>query len=1681
MASLGSTMAGRAPAAILAMAAIVAIGQAEPNREGRFLSTHLDLLSAASELFPSAFSQIASEALEASSSERQVSVVDPSGEEVEEVLLAQQDEQNGFGEKLNAEARVEVDEAEEAIADLVDAMEAFGGEPPELLEEVFEPEVVAYQESAPVRGRYNGYRRRPEPQPEPEPEPFVIICKDPAYCPPPTYPSPYGHRPSYGSGLTICRDPNNCPVPGYGPPAPRPYRIRPRPSSQDHGDAPRYTSENTETTPRPLKKYGYHPIKSNPTIYRQEVMGMKEKEPMMDIDEVEEVDIENMSMEELREFIAAAEAEQEEPTPTSFEKLTVAPSMETEAKMKMVEQVLSNMNVAELVDFVKASSVLDAGVPVLEEAQVERMTEPELKQVLMEAEELPKVMKQVDEIDIRQMTKETLKEVVEDIMEDHEEDLEEMTKVELKEIVMEAVAMSPAEKPKVLQHVDEDDVGKMTKETLQKVAEEVIENKLEAIEEMTKQELKEIVMEVAVEKEELIIVPVAEEDIEQMNLKELKEFVKVASDLAAVEKPQPEVTEEDVAKMSMEELKEFIKEAEVEENLLSTSPISEIDIQAMSEDQLKDFVMEAVIETKLLEPIVIPIREAQLVQMSKEGLKELIMETPELIEKVIATEEASTPGENGKNKKVTMEKMIEMQKKRKEEKPVAMLIKGGMLFKDGKTTEEKKADDMGMTVKEMITMTEGLTRNEVRQIDSGITVEEMIAIENDVSVEEMIAMKNDITVEEVAEIKETMTMEEILEEKPEISVAEVIAIKKEMSVEEMVAMKNDVPVLEILEIKDKLSMNEIMSLQDGITKEDVMALTSEDMTVAEVIEEKEGSIQLGTPEPFAVEPVSTQGHASMNGQSEVFNINEETNQGIQFAEVTTNGPTTKVPEILEPIRNTNFPPRDILRIEEMNRNRMRTKMRGEAKKSQTRQRPEQGRPQGGLKMRPMRVKVRKPVKPTKPPVVESHLSFGEMESLMEQAFGLKDFPMMRPGEFIQMDDGVAEEVVTNEDLVLEPPPAVPGRPVTEPKIVFNEFLDETTPVPNLINVDNVKTVDLAGFDQEEDDFPIYDTEIVSLPTPPPVSVLKNSEFPDLKNSDFPDMPIFSNFPMMGPGEFIQMEDDSEGSDDPSDYVVGFGGQEEQVININKANDADGFSTFAEIKTPDMFESKRPVETSNSNSAFNVFSEMKTSDLFESNRPTAVEETNSAFTAFSDMMGPAGMDLFKSTKNNNNPDTLLGLVTKEVGVKEEVRPFRSPRPRPTSHPNHRYPLFRGSPTPFTARPAINLEGGSYMKSSFRQRLRPARQPAPYNGFEDRDTFGNDDEEDDDAPHFREIPEKESFDYEEIKPFVAFGKEDAEGGDLGESSMKGVNFYQQYGQHDDRPTLSRLAPSKKDMGEEDEEEEQRRRPGEIRFGGMSFALPPPGAFPDRPEDIEEKKVSEIYPGHPASQVFPNRPVSEVFRDIPEQKLAPEIPPSFPPSQGIRIEETPATADVKVPSFENFFSDDSIGSYLRNPFGEDFIKLEIDQSNFRTNKTKPSVHHIPLDVHGFPDVPSLRSQPEPSEGDRKKRKPLFSKPKPPYKPPPVITEYQPPGDYDSPAESKVLDYKHQFPASKAEASGTHIQEFSKQPPTWRGGLFQEAMSNLPNAIRDLPAFMERLMGNHAGWVRRAWQGERDESAAA
>ena len=84
---------------------------------------------------------------------------------------------------------------------------------------------------------------------------------------------------------------------------------------------------------------------------------------------------------------------------------------------------------------------------------------------------------------------------------------------------------------------------------------------------------------------------------------------------------------------------------------------------------------------------------------------------------------------------------------------------------------------------------------------------------------------------------------------------------------------------------------------------------------------------------------------------------------------------------------------------------------------------------------------------------------------------------------------------------------------------------------------------------------------------------------------------------------------------------------------------------------------------------------------------------------------------------------------------------------------------------------------------------------------------------------------------MRPFVTFGdgedriqnKNGEETDfihDTGDVSIKGIDFYGQYGQHDDRPLITRKknVVEKKEEREEEEEEESTPRPGEIRFGEM-----------------------------------------------------------------------------------------------------------------------------------------------------------------------------------------------------------------------------------------------------------------------
>ena len=121
------------------------------------------------------------------------------------------------------------------------------------------------------------------------------------------------------------------------------------------------------------------------------------------------------------------------------------------------------------------------------------------------------------------------------------------------------------------------------------------------------------------------------------------------------------------------------------------------------------------------------------------------------------------------------------------------------------------------------------------------------------------------------------------------------------------------------------------------------------------------------------------------------------------------------------------------------------------------------------------------------------------------------------------------------------------------------------------------------------------------------------------------------------------------------------------------------------------------------------------------------------------------------------------------------------------------------------------------------------------------------------------QKEQSSETDVKPFTHFGsiKDDIEDtyegkiseyeSDYNDPSVVGVNFYNKYGQHDDRPLQLPKSPTQPPRKVnilflfmnlfifffKVNVEKDKKRPGEIRFGGMSFALPPPGSFPDIPQ--------------------------------------------------------------------------------------------------------------------------------------------------------------------------------------------------------------------------------------------------------
>ena len=167
---------------------------------------------------------------------------------------------------------------------------------------------------------------------------------------------------------------------------------------------------------------------------------------------------------------------------------------------------------------------------------------------------------------------------------------------------------------------------------------------------------------------------------------------------------------------------------------------------------------------------------------------------------------------------------------------------------------------------------------------------------------------------------------------------------------------------------------------------------------------------------------------------------------------------------------------------------------------------------------------------------------------------------------------------------------------------------------------------------------------------------------------------------------------------------------------------------------------------------------------------------------------------------------------------------------------------------------------------------------------------------------------------------------------DGGYKGLPNFNFPGVHDDRPdftatpgvggkppavgklqehfhSLASKGKKKKPAVVDAEAEFQDYSSGDVSFGDLKFNLPNDGSFPDQPE----------------------QPLSDsMLRDLPDMGIHPNYP---------------STEDSLV---------DLKDLYLKNPFGNDFIRLEVDAERFRHNKTASGgIHHIPLIINGYPDI--------------------------------------------------------------------------------------------------------------------------------
>jgi hypothetical protein len=306
----------------------------------------------------------------------------------------------------------------------------------------------------------------------------------------------------------------------------------------------------------------------------------------------------------------------------------------------------------------------------------------------------------------------------------------------------------------------------------------------------------------------------------------------------------------------------------------------------------------------------------------------------------------------------------------------------------------------------------------------------------------------------------------------------------------------------------------------------------------------------------------------------------------------------------------------------------------------------------------------------------------------------------------------------------------------------------------------------------------------------------------------------------------------------------------------------------------------------------------------------------------------------------------------------------------------------------------------------------------------------------------------------------------------------------------------------------------------FGNTKFTLPTDGSFPEKPKptsavlDYQNADMSDHEQEGAQS-------LSSIMRDLPS-------PDGYKP---------------KIPDIYGMNEENYAKHYLKNPFGSDFVRLEVDPDRYSHNKSL-GIRHIPLKVNGYPTTMDMPSHPKkipvfkrPSRGPHGKRKTPVRKrqlkhkerPGKPIKettssikipstmeelkklmeeerklrnslrPPPPKVKLMPfpapPRNQQRPSlrvpkKGPIPPFKVNLNKLKSQhdslmsSSGTHLKKKpshhkhnngpspnTKNKPNHQSlgmnNLMKDAMVNLPNAIKSLPSFMQKLISNHASFV--------------